>query len=223
MLTTTPRITLKAKLVTLAASAAAVVATMAAGAAPADAYSTSTSGYTGYTGVPATYGHQSWAYGGQIFMAGRKVCTANAFPTSQTVEVTFRNWKWLGGQWKPYGYNPNTYAWKPSLTLNYRLAANSCVTTDNVRWQVAATSADTAGGSYGGYFSSDIIFRWYRRSDGAFLGKKTIDYNGNDFLCDSNLPGACVTGNGWVWLRGFSSKRAGTTPSAAGPRTAGSS
>jgi hypothetical protein len=145
-------------------------------------------------------------------MPGRKVCTTNAYGGDQTIQVTYRNWKWLNGAWRLYGYHPYNYQWKPTATVTYRLAANTCYNWDSVRWLVVATSADTAGGSGGGYFSSDIIFRWYKSWNGAYLGRKTIDYDGYDYLCDTNLPGACVTGNGWVWLRGFSRSGADSPP-----------
>lgn len=188
----------------VAAVLVAATAITALAAPSAGAYNMTRSGYTGYVEVPPTYGHESWAYGGQIFMAGRKVCTTTAYRGTQTVQVTYRNWKWLNGRWTLYGYHPYNYGWKPTLTTNYR-ATNSCFEADGVHWLVVATSADTAGGSNGGYFSTDVIFKWYKRSTGAFLGRKYVDYNGQDFYCDTNLPGACATGNGWVWLRGFSS------------------
>ena len=136
-------------------------------------------------------------------MPVRRVC-ASAYNGYQNVSVTFRNWKWLDGQWKLYGYNPLNATWKPTLTQTVRLAPNTCQDVNGVYWLVAATSADLAGGSGPGHYSSDIVFRWSRTSNGAYLGRKYIDYSGNDYLCDTNLPNACSTGTGWVWLKGFS-------------------
>jgi hypothetical protein len=174
----------------------------------AGAYSVSRYGYTGYTEVPATYGHRSVSYGAQMFMPSRRICTTNAYQARQRIQVTFRNWKWLNGEWQPYGYTPNLLRWAPTYTETWRLPRNSCTDfpgngSPGVQFLVADWDPYLVGGS-GGYFSSDIVIRWYKSWNGGYLGKKIVDYNGYDFLCDSPQGNFCETGNGWVYLVGFS-------------------
>lgn len=201
-----------------AACVAAVVLGLLA-AASAGAYTVKNSGYTGSTEVPATYGHRSVAYGAQMFMPTRKVCTTNAYRATQRIQVTYRDYKWLNGRWQLYGYDDLLHS-KPTYTETWNVRSGGCTNipgngANGVRWVVADWDPYVIGGN-GGYFSSDITFRWYKASNGAYLGQRYIDYSGRDYVCDSPQGNFCATGIGWVRLTGFTG--AGNPP--AGPRGA---
>lgn len=172
----------------------------------AGAYTVTNNGYVGNVEIPATYGHRSVAYGAQMFMPTRKVCTTNAYRANQKIQVTYRNWKWINGRWQQYGYDDLLRS-KPAQTETWNVGSGGCTNipgngATGVRWVVADWDPYTIGGN-GGYFSSDITFRWYKASNGAYLGQKYIDYNGWDYYCDSPQGNFCSLGKGWVWLTGF--------------------
>lgn len=169
-------------------------------------------GKTGSVGIPATVGIRTFAYGGEVMMPQRRVCATAGYGGSQTVTITFRSYKWLNGGWKLYGYNPNNFAWQPTYTRSYRVAPGTCVWAGapvprfgapQVLFEVIATSADLAGGSTGGYFSSDLTVRWNKYSNGEFLGRQYIDYDAYDYQCFSEVAALCITGKGWVYMYGF--------------------
>ena len=203
--------------------AAAVLATALTLVVPASAgaYTVSRAGYTGYTDVPVTYGHRSVAYGAQMFMPTRRICTANAYRERQAIQVTYRNWRWNGEDWEPYGYTPGGLKWAPTYTETWRLR-NSCTNipgnnSTGVAFLVADWDPTLIGGD-GGYFSSDIVIKWYRSSSGAFLGRKIVNYDGFDFECDSPQGNYCFTGEGWVWLTGFTGNRTALPSTGPPPR-----
>jgi hypothetical protein len=160
-------------------------------------------GSTGGVGLPATIGLRSFGYGGQVYLPERRVCTTRAYSGYQTITLTLRNYKWLSGRWQLYGYHPYNFQWKPTVTATYRVAPGTCVNATWVLWQVISTPGDLVGGSTGGYFSTDLTVRWNKASNGVFLGRQYIDYNGRDYQCFSEYAPACTAGNGWVYMEGF--------------------
>ncbi len=114
----------------------------------------------------------------QVYVPGPLVGRSPNGNAAQDVRIQFRVYKWNGSAW-------GLYSW---VNRAYSMGYNS-----SVRLPAYAVNVSV------GYYRVEESLSWHLSSTGMTLGTRGVNYNGNDYACNSQLP--CGTGTGWVQFR----------------------
>lgn len=114
-------------------------------------------------------------YQRQVRVPGPTVGKSPSATAAQQLRIQYRVYRWNGSTWGLYS----------SVNRNYNMGYNSAI-----RLQQENFNTGT------GYFTVQMTMSWHVSSTGTFLGGRSVNYNGNDYACNSAL--ACGVGTGWV-------------------------
>ena len=117
-------------------------------------------------------------YQRQVQVPGPTVGRSPSGTAAQSLRIQYRIYRWNGSSWGLY----------QSVNRSYNIGYNSSIRLQQENFN-----------NNGGYFTVQMSMSWHLATTGMLLGARSVNYNGNDYNCNSAL--ACTaSANGWVYL-----------------------